>query len=634
MSDQDSCSLKQVGCGSCGCPQEKEKSFGVFIITTTVALLLVVFLNVTDIFKDYSLLGFLVAYILVVYELFIAAFKNLKSGELFDENFLIAVASLGAMIIGEYNEAVAVVVFYNVGELLQELAVKRSRKRIADLMDIKLEVANLRRGKEVVKVDPLEVKISEIIVVKPGEKIPLDGIVIKGSAALDTKALTGESLWRNVTSNDEVISGMINVDGLLEIRVTKDYENSTVAKILDLVENSANKKANSERFIRKFARIYTPVVVLIAFLVSFIPPLLQLGSMVDWVYRGLSFLIISCPCALVISIPLSFFGGIGGAAHQGILIKGSNYLELLKDVKTVVFDKTGTLTTGRFQVVEVLPAASIKETELLYYAALAETNSNHPVAEAIRAAYNKKITEDVTIKEEAGMGLIAKTADNRTVYVGNQALMKKAGITAVREEATTAIHVAVGKLYYGCLLLADISRAGIQQALMAIKAQGVERLLLLSGDKQASVAELAKELEISEYYSELLPADKVEILENLLEEGGVTAFVGDGINDAPVLRRADIGIALGGIGSDAAIAAADVVIMNDDIGKIAKAITIAKKTNRLVWQNIVFALSSKTLIMLLAFFGLSHIWLALFADVGVALLALLNALRIVYGKLR
>jgi Cd2+/Zn2+-exporting ATPase len=575
-----------------------------------------------------------IAYLIVGYDILLTAGKNILKGKVFDENFLMGFASIGAFLIGEQLEAIAVLVFYSVGEMLQDMAVDKSRKNIAGLMDIRPDFANVIEGNDIHVISPDKVTVGEIILVKPGEKIPLDGVVVKGSSYIDTRALTGESVPREVLVDDMVMSGTINTSGLLEVKVTKLFGESTVSKILELVQNAGTKKAESEKFITKFARYYTPVVVFTAVAVAVIPPILGYGLFTDWLYRALSFLIISCPCALVISIPLSFFGGIGGGAKQGILVKGGNYLDALKQVDTVVFDKTGTLTKGVFEVSKVCPADGVDASELLRLAAIAENHSTHPIAKSILSYYNKKNPniplDAVSITEIAGHGVVAELQD-KTVYAGNHKLMMKFNITIEQPKVTGSIvHVAHGSEYLGYLLISDEIKQGVPETMAELKQLGVKRTIMLTGDHKDTAKEVAKLCQVDEYQAELLPQDKVSWFERYKKQQvgkGKVIFVGDGINDAPVLAGADIGIAMGGIGSDAAIEAADVVIMNDEISKIATAIKIARKTKNIVTQNIIFALGIKLLIMLLAFIGVTSIWFAIFADVGVALLALLNAMR-------
>jgi Cd2+/Zn2+-exporting ATPase len=579
-------------------------------------------------------IAFIIAYLLAGYEVLLSAVKNIVKGKVFDENFLMGVASLGAFLIGDQVEAISVLVFYGIGELLQDLAVARSKKNITGLMDIRPDYANMIRENEIVTVAPEEVKPGDRIAVKPGERIPLDGVILKGNSFLDTRALTGESVPREVMPGDTVLSGTINTSGLLEVEVTKSFEEATVNRILELVQNAGSKKAQSEKFITKFARYYTPAVVYAALAVAVLPPLFGFGSFTVWIYRALSFLIISCPCALVISIPLSFFGGIGGGAKQGILVKGGNYLDALQKVDTVVFDKTGTLTKGVFRVARVNTAAGVTREELLRLAAAAEKHSIHPIAQSITEYCIHEMIADgeepLQINELAGHGVIALMKEG-TVYAGNDKLMQKYGI-AIPEAMIlgSIVHVALDQKYFGYILISDELKAGVKDTISMLKQLGVKKTVMLTGDHESSAQEIAELSGVDEYRAELLPQDKVAWFDQYkaaMADGGRIIFVGDGINDAPVLAGADIGIAMGGVGSDAAIEAADVVIMNDDIGKLVTAIRIARKTKRIVLQNIIFALGVKLLIMILAFFGITSIWFAIFADVGVALIALLNAVR-------
>lgn len=580
---------------------------------------------------------YVIAYIIVGFEIIKKAIRNIIKGKVFDENFLMAVATLGAFVIGEYPEAVAVMLFYQVGELFQSYAVDKSRKSITELMDIKPEYANVERNKEIQKIKPEDVKIGEIIIVKPGEKIPLDGYIIKGKSSLDTKALTGEWVPRDVIEGENVISGCININGVLKIKVTKEFENSSVSKILDLVENASNKKSKSENFITKFAKYYTPIVVIIAVILALVPPLIiKDQTFSEWIYRALSFLVVSCPCALVISIPLSFFGGIGGASKMGILIKGSNYLELLADTEILVFDKTGTLTEGTFKVRKI-KGINIKEEELLKYAAYAENYSNHPIATSIKKAYNKKINESKIEKtqELSGLGINAIVED-KEILVGNEKLMKEENIEYTKsQEIGTVIYVSIDKKYVGYIIIADEIKKDSKIAISNLKKINIKQIVMLTGDKKDVGESVAKELCIDKVYTELLPDGKVEKVEKLLKEKsekGKLAFVGDGINDAPVLALADIGIAMGALGSDAAIEAADVVLMTDEPSKIVNAIKLSKKTMKIVKQNIIFAISVKIIVLILSAIGISSMWQAVFADVGVSILAIINALRVLRVK--
>ena len=557
----------------------------------------------------------------------LASLRNISRGEIFDENFLMSVASLGAFAIGDMAEAVAVMIFYGIGEMLQDSAVAKSKRSIESLMDLRSDYASVLRGGQLVRVAPEEVMVGETVSVRPGEKIPLDGTVVSGTSFLDTRALTGESVPRRAALNDEVLSGSVSTDGALEIRVTKPFSESAVSKILELVRGAAAKKSATEKFITKFARWYTPTVVALAVMVALLPPLVGYGSYSVWFYKALSFLIISCPCALVLSIPLSFFGGIGGAARNGILVKGSTYLETMSKLGTIAFDKTGTLTRGVFKVTELLPADGVSQDELLRYAAAAEAQSNHPIAKSIMTAFGGGTPERAEVREIAGMGVEARTKEG-VVRAGNVKLMKSIGIEGLREYAKSAVYVALDGKFLGTLLVADELKPGVRAAMDDLRAAGISRLVMLTGDNLAIAKETAAEAGMDAVSAELLPQDKTAELERLMAgEEKKTAFVGDGINDAPVLTRADIGIAMGGIGSDAAIEAADVVIMTDEIDKIAAAIRIAVKTRWIVWENIVMALGFKIAVMLLAVFAGASVWFAIFADVGVALLAVANALR-------
>lgn len=579
---------------------------------------------------------YLVPYLIIGREVLWKAVRNIKNGQVFDENFLMAIATLGALGCGEYAEAVAVMLFYQVGELFESVAVGRSRKSISDLMDIRPDSANVERDGELVEVDPEDVQVGEIIVVKPGERIPLDGVVEDGVSALDTAALTGEALPRDVLRGDTVISGCVNLSGLLHIRVSKPFEQSTVAKILDLVENSSSKKAKAEHFITKFARYYTPGVVFAALALAILPPLF-VGQWSMWFQRALIFLVVSCPCALVISIPLSFFGGIGGASKQGILVKGSNYLEALAQAGIVVFDKTGTLTQGDFTVTEVEPKGISKE-ELLELAALAEHWSDHPISQSIRKAYGQTLDGErvANAKEIAGQGIQA-LVDGKTILAGNQRLMDSAKIPVIQPEGLlgTVVHVAVDGAYAGYLVISDQIKPGAAQAIRELKQAGVRQTVMLTGDAKAVGQAVAAQLGLDQVHAELLPDQKVERVERLLSAKApkeTLVFVGDGINDAPVLSRSDIGVAMGALGSDAAIEAADIVLMDDKIEKLPQAIRLARKTLCIVRQNIVFALGIKFLVLLLTVFGYSNMWMAVFADVGVSVLAILNASRMLKAK--
>lgn len=575
---------------------------------------------------------FIISYIIVGGDVVKRAVKNIFKGQVFDENFLMSIATIGAFFIGEYPEGVAVMLFYQVGELFQSYAVGKSRKSIASLMDIRPDYANVKKGDELVKVDPDEVQIGDIIVIKAGEKIPLDGKVIEGSSMIDTSALTGESVPREVEVGSDILSGCININGVITAEVTKEFGESTVSKILDLVENASSKKSNSEQFITKFARYYTPVVVIIAVFLAIIPPLVIDGATFsDWIYRALAFLVVSCPCALVISIPLSFFGGIGGASKKGVLVKGSNYLEALAETEIVVFDKTGTLTKGVFNVQEIHPEGVSKE-ELIELTAHAESYSNHPISLSMKRAYSKEIDNGriSDVEEISGHGVIA-TVDGKKVMAGNIKLMKMMDIPYFKGELIgTIVHVAVNNKYIGYIVIADEVKEDSAQAIKELKAANIKQTVMLTGDNKSIGSKVAKELGLDKVYAELLPADKVEKLEELFSQKskkGKLAFVGDGINDAPVLARADIGIAMGGLGSDAAIEAADVVIMTDEPSKIATTMKISKKTLKIAHQNIVFAIGIKIIVLILSAFGITTMWTAIFADVGVTIIAVLNAFR-------
>jgi Cd2+/Zn2+-exporting ATPase len=577
---------------------------------------------------------FLISYILVGGEVLLRAIKNILRGQVFDENFLMALATVGAFAIGEFPEGVAVMLFYQVGELFQDIAVNRSRKSISALMDIRPDFANIKVGDNLKKVSPEEVSIGDIIVVKPGEKVPLDGVVIEGKSLVDTSALTGESVPRGVEAGSSILGGFINKNGVLSIEVTKEFGESTVAKILDLVQNASSKKAPTENFITKFARYYTPVVVIFAAALAVLPPLFISGATFsEWLYRALVFLVVSCPCALVVSIPLGFFGGIGGASKNGILVKGGNYLEALNNVEMVVFDKTGTLTKGVFKVTKLAAMNNFKEEELLEYAAYAESFSNHPIATSIVKAFDKDIDKDVILdyEEISGHGIKVKVR-GKEILAGNGKLMDKESITVSKVDTIgTVVHVAVNKKYAGYIVISDEIKEDSAKAISLLKAAGVKKIVMLTGDNVVVGEKVGKELGVDEVYSELLPDQKVEKLELLEKEKSVKGklvFVGDGINDAPVLARADIGMAMGGVGSDAAIEAADVVIMTDEPSKIVSAIKIAKRTRTIVMQNIIFALGVKGIILVLGAFGIATMWEAVFGDVGVALIAVLNAMRV------
>lgn len=612
------------------------KKRGIKIIISAILFVLALVIPFSNEWINNGL--FIISYLVVGFEILKKAVRNIFRGKVFDENFLMAVATIGAFAIGEFPEAVAVMLFYQVGELFQSYAVDKSRKSIASLMDIRPDYANIEKDGKIEKVDPDEVKIGDIIIVKTGEKIPLDGVVVDGTSSLDTMALTGESVPRVVKTEDEVLSGCINKDGLLKIRVTKEFGESTVSKILDLVENASSKKSKSENFITKFAKYYTPTVVIIAVLLAFIPPIIlkDFSTFSVWLYRALSFLVVSCPCALVISIPLSFFGGIGGASKMGILIKGSNYLEALANTETVVFDKTGTLTAGIFEVQDI-QAEGIEKDELLRIVAHAENYSNHPIAKSVKKAYNKEIDENIikNPQELSGKGIWAKI-DEKDILVGNEKLMVEEKIDFKKcDEVGTILYVAIDKKYVGYVLIADKIKQDSPKTIRELKAMNIKETVMLTGDKKEVGEYVAKKLNIDKVYTELLPDGKVEKVEELLKqksEKGKLVFVGDGINDAPVLTIADIGVAMGGLGSDAAIEAADIVIMTDETSKISKAINLSKKTMRIVRENIIFAIFVKIAVLLLTAFGASTMWEAVFADVGVSVIAIINALRMLNIK--
>ena len=584
---------------------------------------------------------FMIPYLVIGYDILKKAFKGILNKQVFDEYFLMAVATVGAILLGDYSEGVAVMLFYQIGELFQSYAVGKSRRNISELMDIRPDYANIEKDGALEQVDPDEVEIGTIIVVQPGEKVPIDGVITEGTSTLNTSALTGESLPRDAKAGDEVISGCINMTGLLKIRTTKEFDESTVSKILELVENSSSRKSKSENFISKFAKYYTPAVCYGALALAFIPPivLLIMGKPAmwgDWIYRALTFLVISCPCALVISIPLSFFAGIGGASNQGILVKGSNYLETLAQTKYVVFDKTGTMTQGVFEV-SGIHHNEMPDEKLLEYAALAECSSSHPISKSLQKAYGKPIDRNrvTDIEEISGNGVIAKI-DGISVAAGNTKLMNRLGIAYQDcHHVGTVVHMAIDGKYAGHILISDIIKPHAKEAIAELKKAGISKTVMLTGDSKRVADQVAEELGIQEVYSELLPADKVSRVEELLNqksEKDKLAFVGDGINDAPVLSRADIGIAMGALGSDAAIEAADIVLMDDDPLKISKAIKIARKCIRIVYENIYFAIGIKVLCLILGALGIANMWMAIFADVGVMIIAVLNAIRTLFVK--
>lgn len=606
----------------------KEKLYR--IICSSILLIIAVILkNVNNIV---SIILFGVSYLVIGYDILLKAIKNIKRGRIFDENFLMAFATIGAICINELAEAVTVMLFYQIGELFQDYAVNKSRKSIIELMDIRPDYANVIREDKHIKINPTLVKVGEIILVKPGEKIPLDGIVVEGTSMLNTLALTGESVPRRVSVNDEVLSGCINNDGILKIKVTKNFNNSTVSKILDLVENASSRKSNSENFISKFAKYYTPTVVIIAVILAIFPSLILNQSFSIWIYRALSFLVVSCPCALVVSIPLSFFAGLGASSQIGVLVKGSNYLEALSNVNVIVCDKTGTLTEGVFEVQEISPV-DISKDELLMYATYAESFSNHPISLSLKNSYDKKINTKKIIdtKEISGKGVYAKI-EGKDILVGNEKLMNEYKIKFKKSNFIgTIIYVAIDNKYAGYIGISDKIKDDSYKAIKLFRINNINKIIMLTGDKDEISKNVYNELKLDGYYSELLPQDKVKIVEDLIKEKSnedKLLFIGDGINDAPVLALSDIGVAMGGIGSDAAIEAADVVIMTDEISKIADAIDISKKTMKIVKENILFAISVKIIVLILSMLGIVTMWSAVFSDVGVSVLAILNALRI------
>ena len=606
--------------------EEKEDLYKV-IISTLIFFIALLIDNVT-----LKIILYFISYIIVSYEILFNAFKNIIKGEIFDENFLMSLATIGAICIKEYPEAVTVMLLYQIGELFQDYAVNKSRKSISDLMNIKPDYAWIIKNNKIVKVKPTDVNINDIIVVKPGEKVPLDGIVIEGESMLNTVALTGEAPYRNVNLKDEVISGCINVNGTLKVKVTKKYEDSTVSKILDLVENASNKKSKSENFITKFAKYYTPIVVIIAVVLALVPPIITHSSFTPWIYRALSFLVVSCPCALVISVPLSFFGGIGAASREGILIKGSNYLEKLANCEIIVCDKTGTLTEGVFKVQKIV-SKKITEDELLFYATTAEYYSNHPIALSLKDACLKKINikKIKDTKEYTGKG-VEVSYNGKKILVGNEKLFKDKNINIEKtDESGTIIYIAIDGEYAGYIVISDKIKDDSYVAMELFRNSSINKVVMLTGDKDSTSKDVCNELKIDEYYSELLPQDKVELVTKLMNEKNTSSsliFVGDGINDAPVLALCDIGVSMGAMGSDAAIEASDVVIMTDEMSKVSKAIDISKKTMKIVKENIIFAISVKIAILILASLGIVGMWAAVFADVGVSFLAILNSLRL------
>ena len=624
---------------------KKQKKMLTRIIIAAALLIVLHFIPITGIPR---FICYLAIYLEIGYDILKKAFKGIKNGQMFDENFLMAIATVGAFGLavyeknGDYNEAIAVMLFYQIGELFQSYAVGKSRRNISELMDIRPDYANIEKDGKLEQVDPDEVEIGSVIVVQPGEKVPIDGVIIEGSTTLNTSALTGESLPRNAKPGDEIISGCINMTGVLKIRTTKEFGESTVSRILELVEDSSSRKSRSENFISKFARYYTPAVCYGALALAFLPPIVNLlfihnpAQWGQWIYRALTFLVISCPCALVISIPLSFFAGIGGASNAGVLVKGSNYLETLAQTKYVVFDKTGTLTKGVFEVAGV-HHNTMEEAKILEYAALAESFSTHPISRSLKTAYGKEIDQNrvTDVEEISGNGVTAKV-DGVSVAVGNAKLMKRIGVEAVEcHQVGTVIHVAIDGAYAGHILISDVPKPTSKEAIANLKKHGIKETVMLTGDIDKVAQQVAGELGVDCVYSELLPEDKVTKVEELLAkktEKEKLAFVGDGINDAPVLSRADIGIAMGALGSDAAIEAADVVLMDDDPQKIVKAIRIAKKCMRIVYENIYFAIGIKVICLILGAAGIANMWVAIFADVGVMVLAVLNAIRTLFVK--
>ena len=578
---------------------------------------------------------FVISYLIVGLEIVLKAIRNIFKGKVFDENFLMAIATIGAFVIGEYPEAVAVMLFYQIGEAFQDYAVDKSRKSIISLMDIRPDFANIQRNGKIDKINPEEVNVGDIIVVKPGEKVPLDGIIVKGTSMIDTSALTGESVPKEIKEQDEILSGCINENGVLEVKVTKKFGESTASKILDLVENASSKKSKSENFISKCAKYYTPIVVVTAVLLAIIPPMIfNRAEWIEWIHRALTFLVVSCPCALVISIPLGFFGGIGGASKIGVLVKGSNYLEALSNTEIMVLDKTGTLTEGVFEVQQINPIDISKE-DLIKYATYAESFSNHPIAISLKKAYGKEIVnkEVSETQELSGLGVRA-VIDGESVLVGNEKLMKENCIDYIKsEEIGTILYIAVNNKFAGTIVISDKIKTDAKETIDKLKKDNIKKIVMLTGDKRKVGENVAKKLGIDEVYTELLPSDKVEKVEELMKnksENGNLAFIGDGINDAPVLAISDIGIAMGGLGSDAAIEAADVVLMTDEPSRVVDAIKISKKTMTIVKQNIIFAISIKLIVLILSAIGISNMWQAVFADVGVSILAILNALRALY----
>ena len=602
---------------------EKEEKINLIIIT--IAVFVITFVIKTN--NNLKILLYIISYIIIGLDILINAIKNIFKGEIFDENFLMSIATIGALIIGDYLEAIAVMLFFQIGELFQDMAVEKSKKSISKLMDIRPDYANIEKDGELVQENPENIKIGDIITIKPGEKIPIDGIVIEGTSTLNTTALTGESMPKIAEINDNVLSGCINLSGLIKVKTTSTFGNSTVSKILDLVENADNAKANTEKFITKFSKIYTPTVVILAALLAVIPSIIT-GNWAEWVSRALIFLVISCPCALVVSIPLSFFAGIGGSSKNGVLIKGATYLESLAKTKTIVFDKTGTLTKGNFKVVAIHPE-QISEDKLLEVAVLAEQFSTHPISNSLKNEYNKQVDKSRVkdIEDISGKGIKA-TVDGKIVYIGNDKLMKFIKIPYEDcEKKGTISHIVIDGEYVGHIVIADEIKPTAKKAIIELRKLGIKRIIMLTGDKKEVGEAIGKELKIDEIKTELLPINKVNEIQKLITNKDKVTFVGDGINDAPVLKRSDIGIAMGGLGSDAAIEAADIVLMNDNPLNISKAIKISRKTLKIINQNITFALTIKIIVLLLGAFGIANMWGAVFADVGVSFIAILNALR-------
>lgn len=577
-----------------------------------------------------NIILYLISYLVIGFDVIKEAIEKIFKGELFEENFLMSIATIGAFAIKQYPEAIAVMIFYSIGEIFEELGEEKSKNSITELMNIKPDYANVKQEDgSILKMKPEEVKINDEIIVKPGEKIALDGIIIDGNASIDTSSLTGESIPKEVSKNDFIYSGCINLNGIITIKVTKEYKESTVSRILDLVENASEKKANAEKFITKFSKVYTPLVIVLAVAIFLFGLISKTESVYEWLYKALTFLVVSCPCALVISVPLSFFGGIGGASKKGILIKGSSYMDILANVKTVVFDKTGTLTKGTFEVKKIVPN-KITEQKLIEYVALAEHYSNHPIAVSVKKLYDKKIEKNriTDLEEISGKGIKCKI-DGKNVLVGNMKLLSENGVKLKQEKETgTVLYSALDGEYIGKIVISDEIKKDSQEAIENLRKIGIEKIVMLTGDKKEEALRIAKELNIKDVHSDLLPADKIKEVEKLIKDSnGKVAFVGDGINDSPVLARADVGIAMGGLGSDAAIEAADIVIMTDEVSKISTAIKIAKKSIRVAKQNIIFAIFIKILVLLLSILGISSMWMAVFADVGVTLIAIINSLR-------